>query len=174
MANPTRMMDGDISTYAQKRPGGYTASMVANYSAARQFSGIRIYQGPLAKGSVRLFRDSTQVFGWTSLTANGGWKTINFTAAQSTYWKLEISQDTIIYEVEFLPTDYYLTPKTWTSSWTAFGISGSFSSTFTLNASIPTGTSVKKYVRYSATGQDNPTWQEITGSSLPGTGGTIS
>ena len=76
-----------------------------------------------------------------------------------------------IYEIEFLPTDYYLTPKTWTSSWAAFGISGSFTSTFTLNATIPSGTEVKAYVRYSSTGQDNPTWQEITGSSLPGTGG---
>ena len=99
------MRDGDISTYAQKLPGGYTAYMKVTYASAHQFSGVRIYQGPLAKGRVRLLRGTAgvEVFGGTSLTASGGWKTINFSSAQDTIWKLVIQPDTIIYEIDFLP-----------------------------------------------------------------------
>ena len=167
VANGLNMIDGSTTTYGYC--GAFRSGEMYMTCPARKFSGIRIYQGALTKGSVRLYEgDSTLVFDWQDLTAGGGWKTINFTEAQSNNWRLSMPTGTTIYEIEFLPTDYYLTPKTWTSAWTAFGISGTFTSAFTLNATIPTGTSVKKYVRYSSTGQDNPTWQEITGSSLPG------
>ncbi len=108
VANGFNMIDGSTTTYGSCAT--FDIGEMHITCPARKFSGIRIYQGALTKGSVRLYKDySTLVFDWDDLTAGGGWKTINFTEAQSNNWRLlmtNVPDGTTIYEIEFLPTDY--------------------------------------------------------------------
>ena len=84
VANGLNMIDGSTTTYGSCVAPG---EMYMTWAAGKlgKFSGIRIYQGALTEGSVRLYKDySTLVFDWQGLTAGGGWKTITLQRLKAT------------------------------------------------------------------------------------------